>query len=99
MAVEPGTASIVVAAIAAIGSGVTAWMARRVHHEVTANHHASKRPTLPDRMDDVGTAVERLDEKFDDYREDFAEHRSDVAREFVRVWEAINEKADRPRRR
>lgn len=66
--------TVVGTALSTIGVIVAALIARRgsehsrraqeaaeaAHHQVTANHHESATPTIPDRLDDLETAVSTL---------------------------------------
>ena len=64
MTFDAPTASILVAAIAAIGTCINTLIAvhqgRKVtetHKQVTVNHHSSDFPTVLDRIDDVQTTA------------------------------------------
>lgn len=60
MTIDAGTASVIVAAIAALSAlantRMTMKQSRKVdetHKQVTVNHHSSEFPTVLDRIDDV----------------------------------------------
>lgn len=96
--VDPGVASIVVAIIALAGAALSTWQSNRqrvdlkgqradireVQHHVTANHHESETPTLPDRLDEVLIEIRGL-------RDNVDQHRADTARELVALWRALHE--------
>lgn len=63
---DPATASVFVALIAAVASVITAFVTTRdrkkvkeTHRAVTVNHHSSENPTVLDMIADLGEKIDR----------------------------------------
>lgn len=81
MTVDPALATIIVAAIAAIASIVSAMISVRqrgkvneTHKQVTVNHHSSMKPTVLDHIDDVRQLVLAQGAQINALSRDFNEH-------------------------
>jgi hypothetical protein len=63
---SPGGIAYVLAAFitVVVPAAVTLILQYRSHRVLTKNHHSSKRPTIPDRLDDIEKAVSQLTEIF-----------------------------------
>lgn len=81
MSIDPGSAAVIAATVAALGTIVNTIVAKRqhkkineTHKQVTVNHHSSDFPTVLDRIDDVQQAVLSLATGLTDLRGDFIKH-------------------------